>query len=110
MLGHHIVSVRACTAILFCLLFLTVVTVLAAQIDLGIFNFPLAMAIATLKAAFVVFIFMGLKYDSLENKTIFFSSFIFLGIFIILTLSDVMFREDSVYVKKESALTTPVKE
>ena len=108
MLGHHIVPVRIYTGVFIALLFLTVITVLAAQIDLGILNFPLAMLIASFKAAFVVFVFMGLKYDSLENRTIFFSSFIFLAIFIILTLSDVMFRNDNVYVKKSSSVSKSV--
>jgi cytochrome c oxidase subunit IV len=108
LLGHHIVSVRTYTGVFIALLFLTIITVLAAQVDLGVLNFPLAMLIATVKASFVVFIFMGLKYDSLENRTIFFSSFIFLAIFIILTLSDVMFRSEDVYVNKSNSITKSV--
>ena len=74
--GHHIVSVKMCATIFAALCFLTLVTVQAAEIDIGLLNFPLAMLIATVKAALVVFFFMGLKYDSNENRTIFFSSFI----------------------------------
>jgi cytochrome c oxidase subunit 4 len=96
---HHIVPVETCKKIFYALLFLTVVTVAAAQVHLGPLNFTIAMLIATVKALAVVLYFMGLKDDSNENRTIFFSSFFFVGIFIVLTFSDIMFRGD-VYVKK----------
>ena len=91
---HHILSTKMCSIIFFLLLIFTVITVAAAQIDIGIFNFPLAMLIATVKASFVAFFFMGLKYDSNENRIIFFSSLIFVAIFIVLTYSDLLFRGD----------------
>ncbi len=90
--SHHIVSFETCLKVFAALLVLTVVTVLVSRVDLGAFNFTVAMIIATVKAAVVVMFFMGLKYDSNENRAIFFSSFIFLFIFIILTFSDLMFR------------------
>lgn len=96
---HHILSTEVCKKVWILLLVLTVVTVASAQIDLGMFNFPLAMLIATVKALAVVLYFMGLKSDSNENRVIFFSSLIFVAIFIVLTFSDVLTRGD-VYVKK----------
>ena len=60
---------------------------------MGSVNFTIAMAIATVKAFLVVLFFMGMKYDTNENRIIFFSSFIFLFIFVFLTYSDVLFRE-----------------
>jgi cytochrome c oxidase subunit 4 len=90
--SHHIVSFETCVKIFGSLLFLTVITVAVSRVDLGPFNFSVAMLIATLKAALVVMFFMGLKYDSNENRAIFFSSFIFLFIFIFLTFSDLLFR------------------
>ena len=91
---HHILSTTMCAVIFGILLIFTVLTIGAAQIDIGILNFPLAMLIATVKACLVVFFFMGLKYDSNENRIIFFSSLIFVAIFIVLTLSDKLFRGD----------------
>ena len=101
---HHILSVSMCIKIFVVLLFLTVITVLAAQVDLGAINFTVAMLIASVKAGFVVFFFMGLKYDSNENRTIFFSSFIFVAIFIVLTYSDVLFRKEGVYVPQKDVV------
>ncbi|MBC61203.1 MAG: hypothetical protein CMP11_02005 [Zetaproteobacteria bacterium] len=91
--GHHIVSVKMCATVFIALFFLTIITVLVTYVDLGVMNFPVAMLIASVKASLVVFIFMGLKYDSNENRVIFFSSFIFVAIFIVLTCSDILFRE-----------------
>src|SRR4051812_46095433 len=92
---HHTI-LPAKTAILIggCLLFLTVVTVWIAHIDLGHLNFVIAMAVATLKAFLVAFFFMGLKYDHAENAMIFVTSFVFLAIFMILTSTDLFFRGD----------------
>lgn len=108
---HHIVSFETCIKVFVALLFLTVVTVLVSRVDLGPLNFTVAMLIATVKAAVVVMFFMGLKYDSLENRTIFFSSFIFLFIFICLTFSDLLFRPifHSTKLKLDQipAITTP---
>ena len=83
--SHHIVSVSMCIKVWLSLLVLSVVTVAAAQVDLGLMNFPLAMLIATAKAALVVFFFMGLKYDSNENRVIFFSSFFNFYLFFLLS-------------------------
>lgn len=96
--SHHILSEGLALKVLLTLLFLTVVTVVSAQFDFGALNFPLAMLIASVKGALVCLIFMGLKYDAKENSAIFFTSFIFMGIFLALTFSDLLTRGD-VHVK-----------
>lgn len=100
--GHHIVSIKTCFVIFSLLLLFTFITVAASWINLGLLNFPLAMLIATVKSSFVVFYFMGLKFDSTENRVIFFSSFLFVAIFIVLTYSDVLFRKGDAYVPREN--------
>ena len=102
--GHHILSSATSLKVWIVLLFLTVITVVASRIDLGMFNFSLAMLIATVKAFVVVMFFMGLKYDSSENRVIFFSSFIFVFIFVFLTYSDLLFRQPP----KSSLIPAPV--
>jgi cytochrome c oxidase subunit 4 len=87
------------------LLVLTIVTVAVAQIDLGKLNFTIALIVATVKALLVGMFFMGLLYDKRENAMIFVTSFVFLGVFITLTSTDMFFRGD-VYVK--GPLTAPV--
>lgn len=103
-IGHHILSVKNCAVIFSILLVFTVLTVLAAQFDFGVLNFPLAMLIATVKASLVLFFFMGLKFDSTENRVIFFSSLLFVAIFIVLTYSDVLFRKADAYVPQDEVV------
>lgn len=96
--SHHILPDGMAFKILGILLFLTALTVGTAQLDLGHFNFPLAMLIASVKATIVCMFFMGLKYDHKENTVIFSTSFIFMAIFMVLTFGDLLTRGD-VYVK-----------
>jgi caa(3)-type oxidase subunit IV len=91
---HHILPEKTAVLTFVTLIVLTLITVVVAHVDLGPFNFPVAMAVATAKALLVVMIFMGLKYDRRENSVIFFTSFLFLAIFIVLTSSDIFFRGD----------------
>jgi caa(3)-type oxidase subunit IV len=102
---HHILSNKTGLLVWLALMFGTLITVLAAQVDFGFLNFTIAMAIATVKALLVVFFFMGLLYDDVENRIIFFTSFVFVAIFIVLTSTDLFFRGD-VYVK--GPLANPV--
>jgi cytochrome c oxidase subunit 4 len=61
----HVVPERTFLNILLILLSLTVVTVLAAKLDMGKWNIVGALAIASIKASFVILVFMHGKY---ENK------------------------------------------
>jgi len=95
---HHILPTKVALGIGGALLGLTAITVGVAHIDLGKFNFFIAMLVATVKAFLVAMFFMGLKYDRRENGVIFVTSLLFLAIFIVLTSTDLFFRGD-VYVK-----------
>lgn len=101
-LGHHIISIKTCLLIYSVLLVFTGITLVTGLgMDFGFLNFPIAMLIATVKASLVMFWFMGLKFDSTENRVIFFSSILFVAIFIVLTFSDIMFRKGDAYVPRE---------
>ncbi len=91
---HHISSIKTLTIVFGGLVFLTVLTVLTAQLDLGAFNVPLALAIATTKAALVVVIFMALKWDNKVNTAIFGIGILFVIVFISFTLFDTLNRGD----------------
>ena len=93
---HHIVPLETLTKVFAALLVLTVVTVVVSRIDLGMLNFTVAMLIASVKAAAVMMFFMGLKWDTNENRSIFLSSLVFLFIFVALTFSDIMFRPEMI--------------
>jgi caa(3)-type oxidase subunit IV len=95
---HHIMSTAQGVKVFAALIALTVVTVLVAKVDLGPLNLLVALLVATTKALLVCLIFMGLFYDKKTNALIFFTSFLFLIIFIGLTAFDWYFRGD-VYVK-----------
>lgn len=95
---HHIMSTATGVKIFALLICLTVATVAVAHVDLGPFNLLVALLVATTKALLVCLIFMGLYHDKKTNGLIFFTSFLFLFIFIGLTAFDWYYRGD-VYVK-----------
>ncbi len=98
--GHHILPVKVGMTVWIGLMILTAVTIWVAQYDLGIWNFTIGMFIATVKASLVALFFMGLKYDVIENRVIFITSFVFFAIFMVLTLSDFEFRPVNYKVQK----------
>ncbi len=89
---HHITPKKTLFIVFGVLVVLTVVTAVTAQIDLGGFNVPLALAIAFTKASLVLAIFMALKYDNRVNTLIFSIGVIFVGVFLLITLLDTAFR------------------
>jgi len=84
----HIVPLPVLLATLGVLLVLTVVTVAVTYLDLGPYNIWIALAIAVAKAAFVVSIFMHLKYDKPFNAIILVVSFALIMLFIGIALTD----------------------
>ena len=72
---------------------LLVVTVGAAQYDLGSFNTPLALTIAMAKAGLIVAFFMNLRYGSPLLRVFAAGGFLWLTILMILTLADVLTRK-----------------
>jgi cytochrome c oxidase subunit 4 len=74
------------------LMVLTGLTVAAAFVNLGSFNFPVAIGIAITKATLVVLFFMHVKYSSRLTKMIVGMAFFFLFILFGLTLTDYLSR------------------
>ena len=70
----------------------TILTVIAAFINLGNLNFPVAITIAVFKATLVVLFFMHVMYASKLTKLIVGVAFFFLGIMLSLTLADYLSR------------------
>ena len=93
--GHHIIPFGLLMKVFGGLVFLTIITVLTAtQLDLGVLNVPLALAIAGTKAALVITFFMALKYDNRVNTLVFVVGCIFVCVFLVFTLFDTAFRGD----------------
>ena len=82
------------------LLVLTVVTVGVARpvtgVDFGFLNAAIAMLIATVKASFVLAIFMHLKYDERLYTVIFGTSVFFLVLLYVLSVADIYSRVQEV--------------
>ena len=90
--SHHIVTPRVYAMVFGTLLVLTLVTVLAAHVEMGVFNPIVALFIACFKACVVILFFMHVKYQSrLIKMTIGSGFFIFLAL-IVMTLSDYISR------------------
>lgn len=89
---EHVASLRSYLAVWGALLLLTALTVGAAQLNLGAFNLPLALVIASVKAALVALFFMHLIYDDRFNLVVLATSLIFVVVFGSLTLVDLLFR------------------
>ena len=89
---HHIVSLKTYISVGIALLILTAVTVSISFIDLGGWNAIVALAIASVKALLVAFIFMHLLYDKKIYLVIFTTAILFLTIFIAFTMFDILTR------------------
>jgi cytochrome c oxidase subunit 4 len=74
------------------LMVLTAVTVAAAFTDLGVLNFPVALAIAVTKATVVILFFMHVKYSSKLTKFVVVSCLFFLATLFGLTFTDYLSR------------------
>lgn len=90
--SQHIISYKVLSIVLAALLALTGVTVAVSSVDLGVFNVPVALLIASTKATLVLLFFMHMKYESRVIIVSFISAVVFLGIMISLMFFDVSFR------------------
>lgn len=93
MSGHHIVPFNVNLKTFIALVVLTVLTVYTAHfVDLGVWNLPLAMLIATVKACIVALWFMHLKYDTVINRSIVLGALVFVGLLIFFSAIDIFTR------------------
>ena len=105
----HVVPLKVYLAVGAALFLLTVVTVGVAAIPLGGWNAVAAISIATIKALLVALVFMHLWYDRKLFLIIFMIGILFLGIFMVFTMFDVLER-DALYdnhagpIKKEAVI------
>jgi cytochrome c oxidase subunit 4 len=88
--------------VLVALLILTVITVAAAQVDLGKWNIVGALVIASFKASLVILIFMHGKYENKILWTYILIPFILLAIMIGGIFTDNPFRDPVTHFKVEA--------
>ena len=87
------------------LMVMTAITIAVAFINLGPFNFPVAIAIAVTKATLVVLFFMHVKDSSRLTKLIVGSGFFFLIVLFTLTLTDYLSRGWQTYPVQDAPAT-----
>jgi cytochrome c oxidase subunit 4 len=75
----------------------TILTVVASRLDLGIWNTPIALAIAGVKAALVILFFMHVIYSTRLTWVVVIASFVWLGVLFVLTFADYLTRHWALY-------------
>jgi len=91
-MADHIVPKRTYYAIFAILMLCTLATVLIAFVDLGPFNTVAALTIAVFKAVLVILFFMHVKYSTRLTWAVVLGSVFWLGILLVLTMSDYLTR------------------
>lgn len=89
---HHVVPVSVYITIFLSLMVLTALTVFASTKDFGPGNTIIAVSIAVLKATLVILFFMHVRYNDNIVRIAVFAGFLWLGVMIVLTLSDYVAR------------------
>ena len=84
----HIVPYGSHTLVYVGLLILTGLTVAAAGIDVGAFNLPIAMLIASCKAGLVLAYFMHIKYEKTYIQAFVLGTSFFMFVVFCLTFAD----------------------
>jgi len=89
---EHITPLKTYFVVFGALLVLTGLTYAVSYMSLGPASLPVAMIVATAKAALVCMFFMHLKYDDRYHVFVFLSTLIFVGIFFTFTIFDLNAR------------------
>lgn len=101
---HHVMPLKVYFTVFITLLVMTAITIFVSHLNLGEASIYPAMAVAIFKAFLVSYFFMHLKYDYRFNSLVFITSILFLGVFIIFTMTDLMTRGDVLPIQNNFAL------
>jgi cytochrome c oxidase subunit 4 len=96
-MSEHIVERKVYFGVFAALMVGTILTVVAARFDFGALNNLIAMTIAVTKATLVILYFMHVRYGSRLVMLVVASGIFWLGIMMVLTLSDYFSRGWFVY-------------
>lgn len=91
-MAQHVTSRWTLILVFLALVGLTLLTVWVAYVDLGAWNTPTAVAIATLKAVLVVVIFMEMRFGQPLTWLAAAGGVLFLALLIGLTMADAVSR------------------
>jgi cytochrome c oxidase subunit 4 len=87
-MNGHVDFVKTYVSVLIALLILTAVTTAVARVDLGDFSVVVALGIACCKMLLVALFFMHIRHSSQLTKLVVLGGLLWLGILLVLTLSD----------------------
>jgi cytochrome c oxidase subunit 4 len=104
----HPLPIPLLLAVFAALVGLTILTVSQASFDMGSYDVVIVMVIATIKASLVMAFFMHMAYDKPFNVICFLGSFVFVGLFVIFTLSDSRGTSDSFTPKVDDVVPVVV--
>lgn len=90
--GHPVTGVGVYLGVFAALMVLTVITVAAAWVDMGLLNTPVALAIAGTKATIVVLFFMEVRHAHPITKLVVVSGLLWMIILLVLTFNDYISR------------------
>ena len=96
-MAGHISPKSTYYAIFAALMLGTAITVAVSFVNLGSFNFPVAIGIAITKATLVILFFMHAKYSSRLTKLFVGTAFFFLVVLLGLSLTDYLSRGMKTY-------------
>src|ERR1700734_2657312 len=91
-MSHNIVPVKTYVGIFLALIALTISTVAISKIELGEYNFIVAMTIAVIKGSLVVWFFMNVRQSSSLTKLFVGAGFFWMVILLVFVLSDYVSR------------------
>jgi cytochrome c oxidase subunit 4 len=89
---HHVTPVRNYVLVFLALITLTIATVLISKIELGEYNFIVAMTIAVIKASLVVWFFMHVNRSSSLTRLFVGAGLFWMAILLVFVLSDYFSR------------------
>lgn len=91
-MSHQVVPIKVYVGVFLALIALTVTTVAVSKVELGEYNFIVAMTIAVVKGTLVVLFFMHVRQSSSMTKLFVAAGFFWMAILMVFVLSDYLSR------------------
>ncbi len=89
---EHVTPIKTYVLVCVALLVLALITYLAAFINLGVWQTPVALAIAVMKAFLIILFFMHARYSTGIMRVVIGAGLLWLGILIVGTMDDLITR------------------
>jgi cytochrome c oxidase subunit 4 len=91
-MSHPLVPIKVYVGVFLALIALTITTVAVSKVELGEYNFVVAITIAVIKGTLVVLFFMHVKQATSMTKLFVAAGFFWMAILLVFVLSDYFSR------------------